>query len=371
MCSKQDRNIDTAYSLFQKEKIMKIKLKSCVLALFSAWVFLFTAHAYESTSNVVGLSQNSNGVNSKKGFAGATVDKSFFTKDTSSYMADGTQYYTTISINKINQINKLNIELHNSLNDGKPYPVIVSIAMPHKKFKNYIVEFTENSNILFDITREIKNLDIAAKNDLYSPVEIKSNNRHSFSVNLICSTSFEGSYSVNDEESKVFEVTKPKLNNVSLASNPNDDHNRCCLSTSGQKIQVVSKHNQTGQQSVGWIKVDRSGCNGTYCNIRMTAYYPTSNDVLHRPDESSGNFINQRCQYRWPGGTQFNYKCDCGSEDLCMTLYTLNGYGSQTQKIQWMWMVKAVYPGYPYPAECRVYEGPGLNQSWEIYYNGY
>lgn len=307
-----------------------------------------------------------------KGFLGYGVEKAFFSKDSSEYLKSGDMYCSVFKVDNVKKLKKMAVVLSNSLEDGRPYPIVISLVLPPKKFKNYIVEFGKDSKKIIDFRNELQNIDLSIQRDSYLFESDNEKKNYEIEVRIIGSSPFTCEYSKetsdksSNENVTVIEPANAKQEDRFTASlDINDQHNRCCLDTFGEKRRVRSI-NRIGQESIGWIKVVRFNCDYRFCTINMTAYYPTMNDILHRPDSSYD--VMQRCYFQVPSGTQYNYNCYNGPD--VYALFTLCGYGANTQTLQWEQMGNAIFSS-SYPAKAKVIKGPSKGETWQIWYDGY
>ncbi len=214
------------------------------------------------------------------------VPESFFTEKTSFYLGNN-EYHSIIEID-INQLPDSALVLKNSLEDGKPYPVVISIELPGKHFRNYIATFGKNSELLISLNNELELHSMALKNT----ESLKYEGNLKYLVNIISSFSFTGEFLENDKLLPL-EVNQDLSSDNVLSSDSkslDDDFETCCLDSGGKQRSLMMLDISPYTQWVCWIDIDRIRLSYFHPFSKYygepRCYYPTSAAIYHYPDPS-------------------------------------------------------------------------------------
>ncbi len=271
-----------------------------------------------------------------------SIPKAFFTEKTSFYLGHK-EYYTVISVD-IKQVKNSVLVLKNSLEDGKPYPVVISIEFPGEHFRNYIAVFGEKSELLISLKNELELHSIALKKR-ESP-EYKENFK--CFVNIISSFSFTGEFWENDKLLPLEVNQAFSSDNLITSDNKsfNDNFAECCLDSHGkiQSLMMLDSYPYTNW--VCWIDIKSiyhipSGVTQKMSG-ELRCYYPTSAAIFHYPYPDQSYPHLTKCEYLWH---DFNICYE--SMDRYYTLSVASDYYNNPYEVEWWDVDKYLFDNGP------------------------
>ncbi|MCP4107664.1 MAG: hypothetical protein GY749_19320 [Desulfobacteraceae bacterium] len=261
----------------------------------------------------------------------------YFTEETSSFLGDK-EYHSTIEIDMEKMQDSI-LVLKNTLEDGQPYPIVISFELPGKRFRNYITKFGEESKLIISLKKELKQYKQALKNE-----SLKNEVDNICLLNVISSFSFTGEIYENGNLLPL-EVNEPEDQEVNFdpqewsfdkqVKSSGDDIEECCFDSHG-KIKVYMIHMTTNVTHIAWIDIDRVNVIGYKYVGELRCYYPTSTQLYHDIDPVRRQFEKPDCHYI---GDPSYY---CSKSMNWLTDYYTVGvtYGEGTR---WSYMDKVIF----------------------------
>jgi len=263
------------------------------------------------------------------------VPKSYFTKDLTPNINSGNSYYATFKVDIADMYSTI-LTLNDMQQNGKTYPIVLSIRYSDEQFHNYILQLGNSTDILIDLSYEAD----------YASAHSKSG---SCDINILCDILFSGEINKNGVY-ETLQVIEPIDSSGDTALEVKSSETYCCLDmTEAQRVLLT---HQSGATYIAWIKVSKGNCLSGYyisCYGLLDCFYPTQNDLFHKGYE----------QYYCTRLSAQNGVC-VTQQHLYMTRY-LN-YPSITHK--WSGIRELI--AYGQQASIEDMGGPGVGTTWTV-----
>ena len=286
------------------------------------------------------------------GLMGTPVPKSYFTKDMSSNLESGELYHSAFEMTLKEMRKDYVLVLHNDLEDGAPYPVVISVRHPDGSFKNYVAKFGKESETAFDLSEEF--------NMLSQSVKKKTDRKLKFVVNVMGSLPFSGEIYRDDFLLRELEITEPD-NNIQEVRELRSTALPCCYTTETRKIEAWVQNNGNGVCSKAWFNIQNYSVGGDFSIRRygrLTWYYPTIADEWHYPDTGLYGFSGY-CEI----GINHYTSNDCSPQIMHYTFHNQT-CGEVIRRHEWRNMRELI--SYSGSAWCEETEGCDEGATWTI-----